>query len=197
MGLRDVVITARDAQLVRLEQHLGVRDAHRRLEPVRGELDREAERVVEVDRVHEASILDAAVRDPALVEPLGGEIEARLGDRQRDVVHAARVRRRAARIGRARLVGEDRDQPPVTRIEVEVALALVVEVRLLEDEGHPEESLPEVDRRLPVGAADRDVVHALALDLSHQSLSSIGVRRASTCSRSAARCPTAPVRREP
>ena len=72
------------------------------------------------------------------------------------------------RVGRARLVREDRDQAAVARIEVEVALALVVEVRLLEDERHPEQAFPEIDRRLPVGAADRDVVHALALNLLHQ-----------------------------
>ena len=48
-----------------------------------------------------------------------------------------------------------------------MALGLVVEVRLLEHERHPEHALPEADRRLPVGADDRDVVHALALDLAH------------------------------
>ena len=54
------------------------------------------------------------------------------------------------------------DQPPVARVEVEVALRRVVEVRLLEDERHAEHPLPEVDRRLPVGADDGDVVDALA-----------------------------------
>ncbi len=147
----------------------------RRLEAVRGELDRETERVVEVDRVHEAAILDAAVRDPALVEPLDRLVERRLRERERDVVHAARVGRRAARVGRARLVREDGDQPPVARIEVEVALALVVEVRLLEHERHPEHALPEVDRRLPVGADERDVVHALALKLPASAVSLHGV----------------------
>ena len=72
--------------------------------------------------------------------------------------------------GVALLVGEDRDQAAVARIEVEVALRLVVEVRLLEHERHPEHALPEVDRRLPVGADERDVVHALALKLLHRHL---------------------------
>ncbi len=72
------------------------------------------------------------------------------------------------RVGRALLVGEDGDQAPVARVEVEVALRLVVEVRLLEHERHAEHALPEVDRRLPVGPDDRDVVDALALKLSHQ-----------------------------
>jgi hypothetical protein len=56
----------------------------------------------------------------------------------------------------------------VARVEVEVALGGVVEVRLLEDERHPEHSLPEVDRGLPVGSHERDVVNALALQLAHR-----------------------------
>ena len=90
-----------------------------------------------------------------------------LRQRERDVVDAAGLGRRAARVGHAVLVGEDGDQPPVARIEVEVALDAVVEVRLLEDERHAEHALPEVDRRLPVGADERDVVDALALELLH------------------------------
>ena len=70
-------------------------------------------------------------------------------------------------IGPALLVREDGDQAAVARIEVEVALGRVVQVRLLEHERHAEHALPEVDRRLPVGADDRDVVDALALELPH------------------------------
>ena len=149
-----------------------MRVAVRRLEAVGGELDQQAERVGEVDRVHEPAVLDAAVLDPALVEALDGLRERRLRDREREVVHAARVGRRALRVGRALLVGEDRDQAAVARIEVEVALAGVVEVRLLEDERHPEHALPEVDRRLPAGAGERDVVDALGLELAHRASSS-------------------------
>src|SRR4051794_12270393 len=69
---RDVVVAALDANLVRLEQHLGVREAMRRVEAVRRELDQETERVLEVDRVHEAAVLHATVVDLALVEPLYG-----------------------------------------------------------------------------------------------------------------------------
>ncbi len=94
----------------------------RRLEAVGRELDRQAERVLEVDRVHEAAVLDAAVLDPALVEPLHRLVEDGLRERERDVVHAARVGRRAARVGRALLVREDGDQASVARVEVEVAL---------------------------------------------------------------------------
>ena len=70
-------------------------------------------------------------------------------------------------VGLALLVREDGDEPPVAGIEVQVALRRVVEVRLLEDERHPEHALPEVDRRLPVGADERDVVDALGLELPH------------------------------
>src|SRR4051794_11337352 len=43
----DVVVTLLDAQLVRLEEDVGVRVPERRLEAVRRELDQEAERVLE------------------------------------------------------------------------------------------------------------------------------------------------------
>ena len=141
--------------------------AGRRLEAVRGELDQQAERVLEVDRVHEAPVLDAAVLDAPLVEPLDGLVEGRLRERERDVVDAAGVGGRAVRGALAVLVGEDRDQAAVARVEVEVALGLVVEVGLLEDERHAEDALPEVDRGLPVGPDQSDVVNALRLKLSH------------------------------
>ena len=147
-----------------------MREADRRLEAVRRQLDRETERVVEVDRVHEAPVLDAAVPDPARVEPLHRLIERRLRHRERDVVDATGIGRCPAWVGRPGLVGEDGDEAAVARIEVEVALSLVVEVGLIEHERHAQQALPEVDRRLPVGAADRDVVHALALKLLHQPL---------------------------
>src|SRR4051794_5340579 len=168
MLLRDVVVVALDPELVRLEQHVGVREPERRLEAVRRELDQQAERIFEVDRVHEAAILDTAVADAAFVEPRDRLVERRLRERESDVVHTADVRGGARRIGPALLVREDRDQPPVAGGEVQGALRLVVEVRLLEDERHPEHSLPEVDRGLAVGADDRDVVDALALELLHR-----------------------------
>src|SRR5215210_5773198 len=187
---RDVVVAALDAELVGLEQHLGVRVAVRWLEAVGGELDQQAERVLEVDRVHEAAVLDAAVADPALVEALDGLAERGLRQREGQMVHAARVRRRPRRIALALLVGEDRDEPAVTRVEVEVALRLVVEIGLLEHERHAEHALPEVDRRLPAGPDDRDVVDTLALELA-QSDTSASARRALTCTRCAAASATA------
>src|SRR3954464_13793013 len=48
---RDVVVAAGHAQLVGLEQHIGVGVAVRRLEAVGRELDQQAERILEVDRV--------------------------------------------------------------------------------------------------------------------------------------------------
>src|SRR5690606_41456215 len=50
-------------------------------------------------------------------------------NRKGDVVHAARFRRRAPRVRLALLVGEDGDKPPVTGIEVEMALLRIVEDR--------------------------------------------------------------------
>jgi hypothetical protein len=45
--LADVVVAPLHTELVRLEQHVGVGEAERRLEAVRGELDQEPERILE------------------------------------------------------------------------------------------------------------------------------------------------------
>ena len=182
VDLRDVVVAAGEPKPVGVEEDLRVGEAGRRLEAVRRQLDREPERVVEVDRIHEPSILDAAVLDPARAQPLDGLIEGRLRERDRDVVHAAGVGRGPSRIRCPVLVREHRDQATVARIEVQMALLRVVEVRLLEHERHPEQPLPEVDRRLPVGADERDVVHALALELLHQPAPSRSRRSGTTSS---------------
>src|SRR3954453_23468452 len=84
----DVVVAALDPELVRREQDVRVGVAVRRLEAVRGELDQQAERVLEVDRVHEAAVLDAAVADAPLVEPLDGLAEGGVRDREGEVVDA-------------------------------------------------------------------------------------------------------------
>ena len=118
--------------------------------------------------------------DPALVQPLDDLRPGRLRDVDGEVVDAARVGRGPLGRALAILLGEDRDQPAVARIEVEVALVGVVEVRLLEDEGHPEQALPEVDRRLPVGPDEGDVVDALGLELAHAGSLSPGMRRLSS-----------------
>ena len=104
--------------------------------------------------------------DSTLVEALNRLHEGCLGHRHGDVMHTTGFGRGAITVALALLVGEDRDQASVARIEIEVALGLIVEVRLLEDKGHPEQALPEVDRCLPIGSGDRDVVDPLALQLS-------------------------------
>ena len=48
------------------------------------------------------------------------------------------------------LAHEERDQAPVAGVEVEMGLLRDVEIRLLEDERHPEHALIEIDRVLPV-----------------------------------------------
>ena len=53
MDLHDRAVAARDAQLMRGEQHVRMRKAHGRLELVAGELDQEAERILEIDRVED------------------------------------------------------------------------------------------------------------------------------------------------
>ena len=74
----DVVIAALDAQAVGGEQDLGVVAAGGRLEAVGGKLDEQPQRVGEVDGVHEPAVLDAAVADAALIQPLDRLRERRL-----------------------------------------------------------------------------------------------------------------------
>ena len=82
------------------------------------------------------------------------------------MVQTADGLRRGLRVGAPILARENRDQPPVAGVEVEVALLRHVQVRLLEDEGHAQHAFPEVDGRLPVCADEGEVVHALAFVFS-------------------------------
>ena len=56
--------------------------------------------------------------DAAFIQALHGLFERRLADGEGKVMHAARLGWRAARIGLAGLVGEDRNQPPVAGIDL-------------------------------------------------------------------------------
>jgi hypothetical protein len=170
MDLGDRVIAALDPDAMALHQHIGVGAARGRLEAIAREFDQEAERIGEVDRVHEAAVLGPAVPDPALVQACHRLLEGRARDGEREVVDRAGVGRSARRIGPARLVGEYRDQAPVAWIEVEMALRRLVQVRLLEHEGHAEHALPELDRGLAIGANQRDVMNALRLQFVHRRL---------------------------
>ncbi len=82
-------------------------------------------------------------------------------------MHAAGLRRRPTGIGLTMFVGEDCNEPSIARIKIKMALGRVVEIGLLKHEGHTEHALPEIDRRLAVGARQRDVVNTLALKLLH------------------------------
>ena len=70
-------------------------------------------------------------------------------------------------VGRAALIGEDGDQAAIAGIEVEMAFVGVIEVGLIEDERHAEHALPEINRGLPVGTDEGDVMHALGLQFAH------------------------------
>jgi hypothetical protein len=48
-----------------------------------------------------------------------------------------------------------------------VALVGIIQVRLLEDEGHAQDAFPKVDRDLPVCPNERDMVQPLRLNLLH------------------------------
>ena len=59
---------------------------------------------------------------------------------------------------------ENRDQPAVAGIEVEVVLLGIIQIGLLEHQRHAEHAFPKVDRGLPVGPDERDMMHALRLN---------------------------------
>ncbi len=109
MDFGDVVVATRDTDLVRLHQHVGVGEAGRRLEAVGGKLDQQPERILEIDRIHEAAILDAAVLDAALVEPRNSLQEGHPRHRERDMVDAADIGRRAPLDRGAAFIREDGD----------------------------------------------------------------------------------------
>ena len=137
---------------------VGFHEAHRRacsrncgwLEPVGRELDQQSEWILEVDRVHEAVVLDAAVADLALVEPLHG-LREDCGARHCKGGRGGRSRcpsRCGADPAGLAPVGEDRDQP-ARRPDRSRAGTPSHSSRfgLLEDERHAEHALPEIDRR--------------------------------------------------
>src|SRR6185437_5307826 len=174
MNLCNVAIVARDTDLVSFHQHVRMRKAVRRFKPVAGKLDQEAHWIGEIDRIHEASVLDAAMGDPAFVQTLYCLREGGVRDRKGDMMHAAGLRRRPARVGLAALVGENGDEPAIAGIEIEMAFGRLVEIWLLEHEGHAEHALPEIDGCLAVGSGERDVVYTLALELLHRVHAELG-----------------------
>jgi hypothetical protein len=170
MNFGDSLVTTSQTDLVSLEEHVGMTETMRRFESVGGELDEEAQRILEVDRIHEASVLDAAMLYLAFVEAGNRLCEGRARDSKRNVMHAPRLGRRTLRHGPAGLVREYGDQPAIAGIEVEVTFVPSIEIGLLENEGHTEETLPEINRCLAVGPGQCYVMDTLTLQLLHESL---------------------------
>src|ERR1700733_570317 len=131
-------------RLCAANKHVRVRVAGRRLEFVTGELDQEAERILEINRIHEHPIANGRL-DPARLEPPNGLHPDGARDVERDMMHTAYVGRRAAMHRLAVLSREHGDEPAVAGIEIDVALVRIVEIGLLENEGHAEHALPEID----------------------------------------------------
>jgi hypothetical protein len=93
--------------------------------------------------------------------------KGRARDVEGEVLHTADLAWGRATGVLPRFVREHRQQAPVAGIEVEVVLVGPSQIGLLEDEGHPKDSLPEVHRALLRRTHDRDVMHTLDLDLLH------------------------------
>jgi CheY-like chemotaxis protein len=71
VDLVDMVIAARHADLVRLDHHVGLAVAFGRHETVARQFDPKAQRVAEIDRVHEAPVDRPGMGHAARVQPLG------------------------------------------------------------------------------------------------------------------------------
>ena len=163
MFFGDVMIPAFHAKSLRRHQHVRGTESFWRLELVAGEFDLESVRVAQIDRVHESAIalipLDAAFR-----ESRRRHLKRRARHVERDVFDAADFTRCVAPCIGRRFVREHRDQATVARIEVQVILVGLAEIRLFHDERHAEHPLPEVDRALARRTDEGDVMDALNLD---------------------------------
>ena len=166
MVFGDVMIASRHAQPMGSDHAVGVAESLGCLELVAGQFDLEPTRVLHLDGVHESTVaLDEL--DAALAQPFGGQHEGGARNVEGDVFHAPDLARgRPCRDG-ARLVGKHGQQSPVAGIEVQVVFVGLAEVGLLENKGHAEYTLPEVERALSGGANQRDVMDSLHLDLLH------------------------------
>ena len=93
-----------------LEQNICVAVTGGRFKAVAGQLNQQAERIFEINRIHKAAILVAAMVNAGFVEPFDGLAVGRLGDVEGNVVHAASLGWRATVISFAFLIAEDGDQ---------------------------------------------------------------------------------------
>ena len=82
-------------------------------------------------------------------------------------MHTPCIHRRAVVDPLARLVGEDRDEPPVTGIEIEMPFVFIIQIGLVKQERHAKHPLPKVDTGLAIRAHHGDVMHAKGLNFLH------------------------------
>jgi hypothetical protein len=81
-----------------------------------------------------------------------------------DIANPFRV---GGRIDLTGFIGENRDQAAIAGIEIKMALLGPIQVGLLEDKGHTQDAFPKVNRGLPVGPDQRDMVNPLGLYFFH------------------------------
>ena len=155
----------RNANLVGFNHHVRMTTALGWLEPVTCNLEPQAKWIAEIDRIHKASVHRAGMRNPTRVQTFRHLPKTGLADVERKMMQRTCRLWYVRGIGLAFFIGEDRDQSAIARIEIQVPLVRIIEVRLVEDEWHSQNALPEIDRRLAVGTDNRDVMDALGLDL--------------------------------
>lgn len=168
-GIGEILIfnihaTSFDADLVGTREHIGMTATVRRFKFVAREFQKLTERVAKVYRIHEAPVDFAGTGKSRLFEAAHRLIIAGPRDIEREMMEIADAVRVRVAIDLPVLACEDRDQSTISGVEIEVGLLDIVEVGLFENERHAEDALPEIDRRLPVCADERDVMNPLCRD---------------------------------
>src|SRR5271169_3742809 len=133
MNLGDRPLAPNNAQKMGFIEHIDVGKTSRRLKLIAGELDKQSQRILEIDRVEYHAIAHAGVLDAPRVESLDRLHEHGARNVEGDVMDATDIGRGAPRNGRAILAREDGYETAVAGIEVKMALERLVEIGLLEN----------------------------------------------------------------
>src|SRR5688572_15155494 len=176
MTIGDGIIPSLHTQAVRYTKHIGIGMPFRRNKLEASHFEQLPVGVTKVDRIHKTTIDGTGILDAKLLKPgrdlsIGGA-----GNRESNVVQVADILWIRCRVIDARRTDKESDQPPITRIKIEVEFIRHVEVGLLENKRHAQNTLIEIDDRLTVGTNKCDVMNALCLDFGHNHFSEYSCR---------------------
>src|SRR5271170_6172498 len=122
VNLGDRPVAPNNAQKMRLIEHIDMGKTSRWLELIAGELDKQSQRILEIDRIEYHAIAHARVLDAPRIESLDRLHEHGARNVEGDVMDTTDIRRGAPRNRRAILACEDGYETAVAGIEVKMAL---------------------------------------------------------------------------